>query len=176
MQVENGLYDQAIETSRGVIAEDPDLRFVEQLLGRALYLSGRPQDAIDVFTRPGQWGYRAYELALMGRHEEAEALLAAHSQSDSRHALVDAGLGDRDRAFAVLEQGAVLDPWRTVTWMLRPEMASLRGDRRFDAIRRRLLQPRPLPVPRAAVTRPGLQPQAHDSRRDEAERAEGRGA
>jgi TolB-like protein len=142
LQVENGFYDLAIETSRKVQAEDPELRFVEPWIGRALYLSGRPEEALAVFPRPGQWGYRAYVLALMGRHDEARALLTANPRVDMRHVLVHAGLGELERAFQALEQAAALDPWRAVTHMRRPEMALLHGDRRYETIRQQLLQPR----------------------------------
>ena len=143
LQIENGLFDQAIATSKAVIAEDPDLRYVDQWFGRALYLSGRTQEALEYFTqerlRDRLWMYRAYVLAVSGRHDEARALLAQHPQVDGRHMLVYAGLGDRERAFDALRRAAALEPWRTVTVMQRPEMALLRGDPRYDEIRTQLL-------------------------------------
>jgi len=146
LQIENGLYDEAIETSRAIMAEDPDLRYVDQWVGRALYLSGRPREALELFTqehlRERLWMYRAHVLAVLGRHEEAEALLAQHPRVDVRHMLVYGGLGDRERAFDALRKAAALDPWRAVTWMQRPEMALLRDDPRYDEIRRQLLQRR----------------------------------
>jgi TolB-like protein/tetratricopeptide (TPR) repeat protein len=146
LQVENGLYDEAIETGKAIVAEDPDLRYVDQWVGRALYLSGRPQEALELFTqehvRERLWMYRAHVLALLGRRAEAEALLAQHPRVDTRHMLVYGGLGDRERAFDALRKAAVLDPWRTVTWMQRPELALLRGDPRYAQIRTQLLQPR----------------------------------
>ena len=144
VQVENGLYDLAMATSREVMAQDPTLRFVEQWLGRALYLSGRPQEALEVFTRPSQWGYRGYTLALLGRRAEAEALLAANPDVDTRHMLVHAALGNRDLAFDALERAAERDPWRVVMFMQRKEMALLRDDPRYESIRKRLLAPRQL--------------------------------
>jgi tetratricopeptide (TPR) repeat protein len=146
LQVENGLYDQAIETSRAIMAEDPDLLYVDQWVGRALHLSGRSREALEVFTqehvRERLWVYRAYVLAVLGRHEEAEALLAQHPRVDTRHMLVYGGLGDRERAFDALRKAAALDPWRAVTWMQRPEMALLRGDPRYKEIMTQLLQRR----------------------------------
>jgi serine/threonine-protein kinase len=145
LQVENGLYDQAIETSKAIMAEDPDLLYVAQWIGRALYLSGRHQEALELFTqehlRERLWIYRGYVLAVLGRHEEASALLAQHPQPH-RHMLVYGGLGDRERAFDALRKLAALDPWRAVTWMQRPEMALLRSDRRYDELRTQLLQRR----------------------------------
>ena len=146
LQVENGLYDKAIETSEAIMADDPDLRYVDQWFGRSLYLSGRTQEALEYFTqerlRDRLWMYRAYVLAVLGRDEEARALLAENSRVDARHLLVYAGLGDRERAFDALRRAAALDPWRAVTWMQRPEMALLRGDPRYHEIRTQLLQRR----------------------------------
>ena len=155
VQVENELYELAMATSRDVMAQDPSLRFVEQWLGRALYLSGRPQEALEVFRRPGQWGYRGYILALLGRRAEAEALLAANPNIDARHMLVHAGLGNRDPAFDALERAAASAPWRTVMWMQRKEMALLHGDPRYESIRKRLLAPRQLtPAGNIGLTNP----------------------
>jgi serine/threonine-protein kinase len=146
LQIENGLYEKAIDTSKAIMAEDPGLRYVDQWFGRALYLSGRTQEALDHFTqdrlRDRLWMYRAYVLAVTGRQEEAASLLAQHPEVDARHLLVYAGLGDRERAFDALRRAAALDPWRAVTWMQRPEMAWLRGDPRYEEIKLRLLQPR----------------------------------
>jgi tetratricopeptide (TPR) repeat protein len=146
LQVENGLYDEAIKTSRTITAEDPDLRYVDQWFGRALYLSGRTQEALEYFTqerlRDRLWMYRAYLLAVLGRREEASALLTKEPRVDARHMLVYAALGDRERAFDALRRAAALDPWRAVTWMQRPEMALLRSDPRYDEIRSQLLQRR----------------------------------
>jgi TolB-like protein/Flp pilus assembly protein TadD len=147
LQIENGLYDEAIATSRAIMPEDPDLRYVDQWVGRALYLSGRSQEALELFTQEhlhGRlWMYRAYVLAVLGRHEEARALLAQHPRA--QHAgdmLVYSGLGDREQAFDALRKAAALDPWRAVTWMQRREMALLRNDPRYDELRTHLLQRR----------------------------------
>jgi serine/threonine-protein kinase len=147
LQIENGLYDEAIETSSAIIAEDPDLRYVDQWIGRALYLSGKPQEALELFEqehlRERLWMYRAYVLAVLGRHDDARALLAQHPRvQHAADMLVYAGLGDRERAFDALRKTAALDPWRALTWMQRPETALLRSDPRYAEIRTQLLQRR----------------------------------
>jgi serine/threonine-protein kinase len=146
LQIENGLYEDAIETSKAIMLEDPDLRYVDQWFGRALYLSGRTQEALEYFSqerlRDRLWMYRGYVLAILGRHEEARALLTQEPRVDARHMLVYAGLGDSERAFDALRKAAALDPWRAVTWMQRPEMSSLRSDPRYEEIRTQLLQRR----------------------------------
>ena len=52
--------------------------------------------------------------------------------------LIYAGLGDKDRAFQALERMAAVNWWRAATWMMRPEMAVLRGDPRVADLRERL--------------------------------------
>jgi hypothetical protein len=47
-------------------------------------------------------------------------------------------LGDKERAFEALERAVAANPWWAATWMLRPEVALLRDDPRFTAIRKQL--------------------------------------
>ena len=56
--------------------------------------------------------------------------------------MVYAALGDKDRALAELERLVAQNPWRAATWMGRPEVAIIRGDPRYVAIRDRLGLPR----------------------------------
>ena len=56
-------------------------------------------------------------------------------------ATAGAGLARYDTFAGVseaLERAVTMNPWRAATWMLRPEVALLRDDPRFAAIRRRL--------------------------------------
>ena len=139
VQVEAGLYDEAIENARWVLQQDPDFPFIDISLGRALGLSGRPDEALAIFSRdPEHWNYLGYLYAVTGRRDEAEALAAGHPNAPGRLMLLYAGLGDKDRAFEALDRLVTLSPWRAATWMNRPEMAILRGDPRYQAIRRRL--------------------------------------
>jgi TolB-like protein len=146
LEIENGRYGEAMATSRAIMAEDPELRYADQWYGRALYLSGSTHEALEFFSqdhlRDRLWMYRAYVLAVMGRRTEAAALLAKEPRVDARHMLVYAALGDSERAFDALRRTAALDPWRALTWMQRPEVASLRSDPRYDQIRTQLLQRR----------------------------------
>jgi tetratricopeptide (TPR) repeat protein len=139
VQVEAGLYDEAIETSRWVLQQDPDFPFVDISLGRALILSGRPDEALPIFSRnPQHWVYLGYLYAVTGRREEAEALATRHPDDPPRQMLIYSGLGDKDRAFGALERAMTINPWRAATWMNRPEVAMLRSDPRFQEIKRRL--------------------------------------
>jgi len=49
-----------------------------------------------------------------------------------------AALGDNDRAFEALDRAAVTVPHRVGLLLRDPEMAALRGDSRFDALRKKL--------------------------------------
>ena len=55
-----------------------------------------------------------------------------------RLAIIYAALGDNDRALLALDRAADILPQRVGLLMMYPEMASLRGDARFAAIRRKL--------------------------------------
>jgi len=139
VQVDAGLYDEAIKTARWVLQQDPDFPFVDTMLGRALILSGRPDEALPIFSsKPEHSVFLGHLYAVTGRRDEAEALAAGFLPARSFY--IYAGLGDKDRAFEALDRAVTINPrsWRIATWMNRPEMAILRGDPRFQAIRRRL--------------------------------------
>ena len=77
VQVEAGLYDEAIKSAQWVLQQDPDFPFVDTQLGRALILSGRPDEALPIFSRkPEHSVFLGYLYAVTGRRDEAEALAA----------------------------------------------------------------------------------------------------
>lgn len=142
VQVEAGLYQDAIESCRWVFARDPAAAGVSERLGRALFFTGETEEAIRIFeSRAQRYGYLGYALARLGRTSEARALADAHPESPSRQMLIYAGLGDRERAFAALERTAAANWWRAAAWMYRPEMDVLRGDPRLAVLQRRLRLP-----------------------------------
>ncbi len=138
--VEAGMYADAIENCRWIQQHDPAFPYVDIWLGRALYFSGRYDEAREVLERAGPqfWGYVGYMLAVSGHGAEAEALAAKNPDSPSRTMLIFAGLGDKDRAFDALARTAEINWWRAATWLHRPEMALLRGDSRLPALRKKL--------------------------------------
>jgi eukaryotic-like serine/threonine-protein kinase len=139
VQVDAGLYEEALESARWVLDRDPSFPYGDLWLGRALVFVGRPDEAIPIFTRdPTYFGYLGHLYAVTGRRAEAEALAAAHPESPSRQMLIYGGLGDADRALDALEKTAADNWWRAATWMYRPEMAVVRGHPRLIALRRRL--------------------------------------
>ena len=124
IQVEAGLYDQAIANARWVLQRDPEFPYAELWLARALLLSGRAKEAAPLLANK-HWSYRAYLYAVTGRRDEAEAMVAAHPADAAAQMYVYGGLNDADRAFAALERAFELHWWRAATWMQRPEVAIL---------------------------------------------------
>lgn len=109
---------------------------------RALFLRGRAAEAIpileamykDHLTGMGDLGY-AYALA--GRREDAERIAGLMEEPIGK-AEIFAGLGNKDRAFDALERAIPFGPvrlGRDLTW---PEFASLRGDPRLKALRKKV--------------------------------------
>ena len=143
VQLQNNDSAEALETSRWVITHDPDGEFADQTHGRALYLSGRIDKALEWLNKAGsQWGHRGYVLTLMGRHDEARALAAIHPGEPARQLLIYAGLKDVERTLDALRRTALDNPWRAAVWMEWPEIEPvLRHDPRAAAIRAQLLGP-----------------------------------
>jgi serine/threonine-protein kinase len=149
IQVEAGKYEEAIRNAGLVLERDPTYPFAANRLGRALALSGRPDEALRIFEEDHSVGpaYVGYMYAMTGRRDEAEAVArnAANNPGERATATqfwIYGGLGDKERAFEALNRLVEKNPWRAATWMRRPEVAFLRDDPRFDEIRRRLRIPR----------------------------------
>ena len=129
-----------------MLHRDPGFPFTANRLGRALALSGRPDEALRIFEEDGVrgLGYVGYVYAVTGRRAEAEAIAANLDNSRNsagQQLLIYGGLSDKERAFEALERLVGRNPWRAATWMNRPEVAILRDDPRFGEIRRRLRMP-----------------------------------
>jgi TolB-like protein/Tfp pilus assembly protein PilF len=150
-----GRYTEAVATLERVHTLEPDFPFVESWLGRALTFAGRPAEALPILekldghnlgrfkapqARRAPWLAQAYVMT--GRRAEAEALGAEHDDSPADRATIYAVLGDKDRAFEVLERLAVVQPHHIGSILRNPEMAVLRGDPRLTALRARFDLPR----------------------------------
>ena len=136
-----GRYEEAIDGLERILAVDPQFSGVDTRLARALTFAGRPLEALRVLeTRreePGVQHWMADAYVLAGRRAEVERLAAAHSHP-FRLAVIYAALGDKDRAFEALDRAGVTVPHRVGLLLGSPEVAALRGDARFDAVRKKL--------------------------------------
>jgi hypothetical protein len=79
----------------------------------------------------------AYAYVMAGRRQDVERFASSHNHP-FRRAVIYAALGDKDRAFEALDQAADILPQRVGLLLMHPEMAPLRGDPRFAAVRRKL--------------------------------------
>ena len=145
VQIHIGRYGEAINTLQRIRAVDPDFPWIDWLLGRALTFAGRPAEALAVYEEPSgtppgtEWDALAYVMA--GRRDEAERLAVKHQNYPHRRAIIYAALGDKDRTFEALDGLALLEPHRVVDLLAYPELAGLRSDPRFAALRRRFNLP-----------------------------------
>jgi eukaryotic-like serine/threonine-protein kinase len=141
VQFVTGRYGDAIDGLERIRAVDPNFSTVDIRLARALTFAGRPLEALRALetrrAEPGVQHWMAHAYVLAGRPAEVKKLAAAHDQP-FRLAVIYAALGETDRAFGALERAAVTVPHRVANLLRDPEMASLRGDPRFDAIRKTL--------------------------------------
>ena len=145
VQMFSGRYTEAIETFRRVSELEPDFPFVHTYLARALILAGRPNEAVPLLE-PGV-PYLALAQVMTGRRTEAERLAIEWERYPFRLAVIAAALGNTERTLEALERTAVSEPHRMGRLLISPELAALRGEPRFAALRKRIV------VRYSAVTR-----------------------
>jgi TolB-like protein/DNA-binding winged helix-turn-helix (wHTH) protein/Tfp pilus assembly protein PilF len=158
-----GRYQEAADQYRKTLRRDAGWEPAHWGLGRTLLKLGRPDEAIAELEQavsesqrsPGYLCALANALGLTGRPSEARLLLAeiesrARSEYVSPYdlALVHAGLGDTERAFAALERAFRERQSSMRQLRIDERLAPLRSDARFDALARRVgLYPWPRPAP-----------------------------
>lgn len=137
-------YAEAIDGLERILVDDPHFPYVDNHLGRALTFAGRPEDALRIWEskkeEPGYQYWMAHAYVMAGRRVEVERMAARHDHP-LRLAVIYAALGDRDRALASLDEAASVLPQRTAVLLRGPEMAPLRDDPRFAAVRAKLKLP-----------------------------------
>jgi len=111
-------------------------------------MAERPEEAIAVGkgTKWERWLARAYWMT--GRRKEFDRLAAENRrETDKRtpyhRAIIYAGKGDKDRTLEALERAADLEPGRTASFLLMPEMKFIVGEPRYDALIKKLRLPSP---------------------------------
>jgi len=119
-------------------------------LGRARLGQGRIDEAIQILSasanREGgsdlvKPRYLGYAYGRSGRRADAEQIAAAVAPNAFSQAIVYAGLGDKDRTFEALDRAATLGGVRIGRALNSPEFALLRGDKRVNALRKKVALP-----------------------------------
>jgi serine/threonine protein kinase/tetratricopeptide (TPR) repeat protein len=135
-----GRYDEAIDLLQRVRTVDPHFPTADVVLARTLACRGRVEEALTLYDAMPSGGpphYRAYAYIKAGRRSDAARLAVENDQYPYSATIIYAALGDRERAFEALERTAEREPQRVPLLLTWPEMAPLRADPRFAAVKRR---------------------------------------
>ena len=149
-------YDEAIALSVEALRLEPDDPFALWVLGRCYMMTGRHDEAVPLFerglkvvesegpesaTRVWLLSGLGYAYARAGRRVEAQKVVVRMRASESRWknlyvAMVLAGLGERDQAFAMLDEA--YRERAPFLWQVKflPEYDALRSDPRYAALLR----------------------------------------
>jgi DNA-binding winged helix-turn-helix (wHTH) protein/TolB-like protein/Tfp pilus assembly protein PilF len=150
----NRRYDEAVEQLRKTLEMDPTFIHARAYLGMAYLKKGMYEDAIkeiekatvlsDNSVPPQVVSYRGYIYAVWGKRAEAKKILRDLIELRRRRhvsaphiALIYAGLGETDQAFAWLET-AYKEKELGFGWLNDPGFDSLRSDPRFAELARRI--------------------------------------
>ncbi len=150
----NRQWDPAIAQLRSAIELEPNFWFVRCFLGRAYEQKGRLPEAIAEFQRalelekdnPETWSSLGHAYALSGNRVDAQKILD-HLKELSAHswvapynvAVIYAGLGEKDQAFAWLDRAYNDRSYYLAEYLTTDtRMDSLRSDPRFAELQRRV--------------------------------------
>jgi tetratricopeptide (TPR) repeat protein len=152
----NGCYAEAIEQLQSVLGMKSDFALAHLWLARSFLEAGQlAQSLAETVSAEGgipEWAVlvaqRGYTLGVMGRTDEARAVRDEMDRLSAKRfvtaygvALVHAGLGDKEQAFAWLEK-AFAERSHWLVWLrLDPRWKTLRGDPRFADLVGRLNYP-----------------------------------
>jgi serine/threonine-protein kinase len=149
-------YDEAIQQLRGIIALNPEFSNGYLNLAWAYAQKGMYEEAVTAFNKAksldNAWFTMAYlgnTYAMAGKRDEAlKALTELQERAAREHvsgygfALIYAGLGDADRAFAALQKAYEARDEVMLQLNVDPAIDGLRSDPRFaDLLRRMGLAP-----------------------------------
>ena len=147
-------YDRAIDQFKKTLELNPDFPPVHQFLPAAYEQKGMYDEALAGFKKAvslqgtdAQYAVAGlgHLYAITGRKSEAEKQIAELKQVSQQQyvrssyiALIYAGLGDKDQAFAWLEKGFEERGFQMTNLKLEPRFDVLRSDPRFKDLARRL--------------------------------------
>ena len=136
-------YEEAVRYSLKLKRETPELFTFQYLLGHALLMLGRTQEAAIVFKESQSISGEALLAARSGNRDLALAKLAELRQREGdfgnfNYALIYAQLGDKEAAFTALERAwQVRDSW-LLGVKASPFLDPLRSDPRYAALVRKV--------------------------------------
>jgi Flp pilus assembly protein TadD len=144
-------HDEAIQQFQNVIKLQPDFSEGHAYLGYAYDAKGMYAEAIaeyqKVISLEGETttmqAYSGYALAMSGKRNEARALLdklktTKKYVSPAELAILYAGLGDKEAAFAALERAYAARDLQMQYLKAEPHYDSLRSDPRFTDLLRKV--------------------------------------
>jgi tetratricopeptide (TPR) repeat protein len=142
-----GRDEEAVAQARQTLLMNPSFAEARRILFLALLRSGRRQEAareLEAYVRHpdgGPGGSVGYAYARLGRRADAQRTIAQlQARPRGRFvppydlAVIHAGLGERDRAFARLEEAVTTNDPESMILPVDPRLAGLRGDPRFAAV------------------------------------------
>lgn len=152
----NGRHAEAIAQLQSVLGMKSDFGLAHLWLARSFLETGRLDqslaETVSAESTMPEWmvlvAQRGYTLGVMGRTEEARAVRSEMERLSGKRfvtaygvALVYAGLGDKEQAFAWLEK-AFAERSHWLVWLrLDPRWKTLRGDPRFARLVERMKFP-----------------------------------
>jgi len=148
-----GQYEEAIEQCQKILAIDPNFFAARRYLGLSYEQVGKTREAIEELTKARELSGNAsvvlaaliHAHAVSGNKTEARRLLdeALANQSQRKisaydQAIIQAGLGDKQQAFALLEKAFEERSEYFPYLVVEPRLKPLRSDPRFSALVGRL--------------------------------------
>jgi TolB-like protein/Tfp pilus assembly protein PilF len=144
-------YDRAIQQFRSLLELDPDLAVAHMHIGIALLAQGKNKEALveleqaNALIPGGVVSLVGYAQAKLGNRQAALEILRQIQDPAKRHrstpfdeALLFMGLGDMDRAFRSLDAACDQRAPLIARVKVDPFFASLRSDRRYPLLLRRM--------------------------------------
>jgi len=147
-------FDEAIKQLQKAVSQNPNFAVGWSNLGTAYHSNGNFEEAVAAYRKALALDERPFTKASLiqplvrsGHRDEAVKLLAEIEAASSRVvvapaalALAHGALGDKDKAFAMLEREVAERGGRAPSFAVHPMWDDLRDDPRFDALIRKVEQ------------------------------------